>query len=175
VLEYGVGTGRNLAALVCREKIGYDVAESVRSIVTMHGIRFVDEVASVEDCSIDSTICHHVLEHVTDPYKTLEDIRRVTRPGGKLLAFAPYEFERRYQEFNPNDSDMHLFSWTVQSLGALLESATFHVKEAKLGPFGYEWFAARHAFLGEWGYRRLLTILRALRPVHEIRIVAERP
>ena len=184
VLDYGTGTGRNLAALVCREKIGYDIADSVRAIVDRHGIRFVDDLSLIDDCSIDVTICHHVLEHVPNPYETLEEISRKIRPAGKLLVFVPYEFERLYRNFNRNfnrnDTNMHLYSWNVQTLGALVESAGFEVKETRLAPYGCETFAARHAPLGEQSYRSLLGFLRILRPVLplsslEIRLIARKP
>ncbi len=174
VLEYGVGTGWNLAALACREKIGYDIAESIRTIVERHGIRFVNDLTLIEDGSMDSTICHHVLEHVPNPYEVLEEINRKIRPGGKILLFVPYEFERRYRNFNRDESNNHLYCWNVQTLGALVETAGFKVKEARLGPFGYDTFAANHALLGELGYHILLRSLRIIRPVYEIRVIAQK-
>jgi SAM-dependent methyltransferase len=53
--------------------------------------------------SFDSVLCTQVLEHVPEPWRTVEEIARVLRPGGKLLLStpqaehlheAPYDFYR---------------------------------------------------------------------------------
>lgn len=39
--------------------------------------------------SFDSVLCTQVLEHVSEPWQTIEEIARVLRPGGKLLLSTP--------------------------------------------------------------------------------------
>jgi len=174
VLEYGVGTGWNLAALECREKIGYDISESVREVVERKDIRFVDDMSVVAENSIDVGICHHVLEHVPNPMDVLDELKGKLSTDGKLLVFVPYEFERRYQHYRRDDDDHHVYSWNVQSLGALVESIKLRVHEAQIGSFGYERFAAVHSLFGEGGYRAFIRFLRLIRPVYEVRIVAQK-
>ncbi len=174
VFEYGVGTGWNLAALECRVKIGYDISESVAEIVEKHMIKFVDDTSLIAENSVDVGICHHVLEHVPSPIEVLDSVRKKLRRDGKLLLFAPYQFERRYRHFSREDTDHHIYSWNVQTLSSLVESTNLRVNEARIGPFGYETFAAVHSRLGEGGYHALIGILRIIRPVYEIRIVAQK-
>src|SRR5689334_14065493 len=46
VLEYGVGPGWNLAKIKAQKLKGFDVSESVRSIVESQGIEFVTKITT---------------------------------------------------------------------------------------------------------------------------------
>lgn len=178
VLEYGVGNGWNLAALRCRARIGFDLSEHLEPVVVSHGIRFVGDIATVADASIDVVICHHVLEHTAVPPQVLHEIRRVLRPEGKLLLFVPYECGRRSRHVDLQDPNRHLYSWNVQTLGNLVADTGFHVSSAGLARFGYDRFAgilAERLHLGERGFRFVRGMMHLFLPVFEVRIVAERP
>lgn len=41
------------------------------------------------DSYCDLIICSHVLEHVTDDRRALEEMRRILRPGGDAILLAP--------------------------------------------------------------------------------------
>lgn len=47
-----------------------------------------------DDSSFDIVLSSHVLEHVDDPNGYLSDIKRVTRPGGKVIVVTPNGFHR---------------------------------------------------------------------------------
>ena len=177
VLEYGVGYGWNLAELNCQRKIGFDMAEFLASSLREHGIEFVKETTSIPSGSIDVVICHHTLEHVLQPPAVFTEIYRLLRAGGKLLLFVPFEKERRYRSFNPNEPNHHLYSWNVQTLGNLVQTAGFHLIEGRVGRFGYDRFAASWSdrfHLGETGFRFLRNAAHLLKPACEVRVVAER-
>jgi SAM-dependent methyltransferase len=40
----------------------------------------------VEDASFDVVLCNQVLEHCDDPARAVSELRRVTAPGGRVLA-----------------------------------------------------------------------------------------
>ena len=44
----------------------------------------------VTDQSVDAIICKAVLEHVSDPQKAVEEIYRVLKLGGTVLAYVPF-------------------------------------------------------------------------------------
>jgi SAM-dependent methyltransferase len=178
VVEYGVGYGWNLAALNCRRRIGSDVATFLAPAVQAHGIEFVAETRSLPDGLADVVICHHTLEHVLSPPDMLGETRRLLRPGGTLLLFVPFEKERRYRRFQPDEPNHHLYSWNAQTLGNLVTEAGFELRQAGIGRFGYDRFAAAWAgrlHLGEAGFRFVRRLAHALRPACEVRVSAAKP
>jgi SAM-dependent methyltransferase len=175
VVEFGVGHGWNLAALTCRERVGFDVAAHVAPIVREHGIAFVERAEVLRSGSADVLICHHVLEHVPDPVETLAELRRILSPKGRLLLFVPYETGRRFRHYAADEPDHHLFSWTPQTLGNLVHDCGFSVSSAGIGEYGYDRVAAVWACrlrLGEPGFHALRRLALTLRPSREVRIVA---
>lgn len=181
VLEFGVGPGWNLAELDCKRKVGVDVADSLRPSLEAKGIEFASSLSEIPAESIDVVICHHVLEHLRDPAQSLLGIRRVLRSGGRLLLHVPYEHARRFRRYEPNDSDRHLHSWNVQTLGNLVCDMDFEVEDARLGPFGYDRFvshwtskAAFDHVAAEVVYRLGLRLIRVVKPVREVCLVARK-
>jgi SAM-dependent methyltransferase len=175
VLEYGVGSGWNLAGLRCRRKIGFDVADFLEASLRSLGIEFVADTKVLPEASVDVVICHHVLEHVPNPPDVLAEMRRLLKPSGRLLLYVPFEIEGRYEHFNPGEANHHLYSWNAQTLGNLVEETGFKVEEAGIGEFGYDRFAAAWATklrAGETGFRCLRRMLHAIRPAFEVRVRA---
>ncbi len=175
VLEYGVGGGWNLAELKCRRKIGFDVADGVEASVRALGIEFVSETRTIFDGEVDAVLCHHALEHLLQPADALKEMRRLLKPGGSLLLYVPLEREARYEHFQRDEPNHHLYSWNVQTLGNLVEESGFKVTQAGIGEFGYSRFAAVWAArlrLGENGFRFLRRILHTLKPAFEARVIA---
>jgi SAM-dependent methyltransferase len=178
VLEYGVGLGWNLAVLQCRRRIGYDVGDFLEPSVRALGIEFMGETKSLADGSIDVAVCHHTLEHVPEPMAVLQEIRRLLAPAGKFLLYVPLERESRYNNYDPNEPNHHLYAWNTQTLANLVHEAGFKITEAGNGEFGYSRFAAVWSakfHLGETGFRCLRRLLHSLRPGREVRIVAVKP
>ncbi len=175
VFEYGVGAGWNLAALRAARRLGHDVAEFLRAEVEQQGIEFVSETASLAAGTADVVICHHTLEHVPDPVAALGEMRRLLRPSGPLLLWVPYEGERRYRRYNPDEPNHHLYSWNAQTLGNLVADSGFAVHHVGLTRYGYDRFAAVWAVrlrLGETGFRVLRRLLILLRPLREVALRA---
>ncbi len=175
VLEYGVGGGWNLAALRCRRKIGFDVADFLASSVCARGIEFVADTKVLGDAVADVVICHHTLEHVLHPAVVLDEIKRLLKNEGRVLLYVPFEREGKYEYFRPDEPNHHLYSWNVQTLGNLAQEAGFRVLNAGTGEFGYTRFSAAWAAklgLGEAGFRSLRRLLLMIRPAWEVRLVA---
>lgn len=58
----------------------------------------------IEDNSFDLIICQHVIEHLPDTVKTMEELNRIVRPGGKIFMETPhytwFEAFRHYEHFH---------------------------------------------------------------------------
>jgi SAM-dependent methyltransferase len=178
VLEYGVGSGWNLADLRCGRKIGFDVADFLKPSLCALGIEFVADTKVLPDAAVDVVICHHTLEHILHPPEVLAEIRRLLKPGGRLPLYVPFECEGRYEHFRRDEPNHHLYSWNVQTLGNLVEEAGFKVAQAAIGEFGYDRFSAAWAAklrLGETGFRGLRRMLHIIRPAFEVRLIAIKP
>lgn len=177
VLEYGAGTGWNLAALTCRRRLGYDIAPHIAPLLKRYQIVYIDRLDHIAEQSIDVVICHHVLEHTPNPPQVLCQIWHLLVKGGRLLLYVPYEKEARYRLYNPQEPNLHLYSWNVQTLGNLVRHSNFRLLKAQLNRFGYDRFAATwasHLHLGEIGFRLLQRGLHAIKPAWEIGLVAEK-
>ena len=155
-----------------------DVEDHLSPEARTAGVRFVADTASIPGESLDVVLCHHALEHLLEPARTLREFRNLLVPGGLLLLYVPYEKERRYRRFDPDEPNHHLYSWNPQSLGNLVTEAGFTVTEARIAEFGYDRFAACWAVrlkLGRWGYRLIRRAAHFVRPLKETRVVARKP
>jgi SAM-dependent methyltransferase len=175
VFEFGAGYGWNLLSLRCARRIAFDISEHAGSSDSM--IEWVRDTDALPEQSANIVICHHALEHVIRPAESLEKMRRLLRPGGRLLLYVPFEKERRYRRFNPTEPNHHLYSWNVQTLGNLVTECQFQVESAEVGEFGYDRFAANLATklkAGESGFRVIRRIAHLLKPASEVRVIARR-
>jgi SAM-dependent methyltransferase len=97
VLEVGIGTGLNLPFYDLAQVhtlVGVDPAEQMHAQARRRFARAglaIDlrplsaERLDMEDASFDSVVCTYTLCTVPDPLAALTEMRRVLRPGGKLL------------------------------------------------------------------------------------------
>ncbi len=86
------------------EIVGFDVRGNPHA--DLHGS--IDALP-VEDASFDVVLCLQVLEHVPDPAKAVRELRRVVRPGGRVLLST-----HGIYPFHPNPDD--LWRWTHDGL-----------------------------------------------------------
>jgi SAM-dependent methyltransferase len=175
VLEYGAGYGWNLIELRCARRIAFEISENTG--VEGEGIEWLRSLENFPLGSVNVIICHHTLEHVDDPKESLLQMRELLCPGGRLLLYVPYEKERRYNHYNPNEPNHHLNSWNAQTLGNQVSERGLKVESAGIGEFGYDRFAANLCSklkLGEAGFRLIRRMAHVLKPASEVRVVARR-
>jgi SAM-dependent methyltransferase len=89
------------------EIVGFDVPGNPHA--DLHGS--IDAIP-VEDASFDVVLCLQVLEHVPDPAAAVRELRRVVRPGGRVLLST-----HGIYPFHPNPDD--LWRWTHDGLDRL--------------------------------------------------------
>jgi 2-polyprenyl-6-hydroxyphenyl methylase/3-demethylubiquinone-9 3-methyltransferase len=140
VLDLGCGTGRFVTSLREHgaEAMGVEISEQAlrraHALVPGADLRLLapDGSLPVDHGSIDLVWCSEVIEHVPDVAALLVEVRRVLRPGGRLLATTPYHgrlkaaliaLARFDTHFDP--LGQHLRFFTRSSLSHVLRAARF--------------------------------------------------
>jgi SAM-dependent methyltransferase len=112
VLDVGSGDGSYAAYFpAAAEYVGFDIPDNPRADV--HGYA---ESLPLPDESFDVVLCIQVLEHVDDPAAVVRELRRVVRPGGRVLAST-----HGTQVYHPSPADH--WRWTATGLERLFASA----------------------------------------------------
>jgi SAM-dependent methyltransferase len=96
VLEVGSGGGK-LLRTIARHRPGLalhgcDVRDP-QSPPDCYSFRRIENGLPHEAAAFDAVVLFDVLEHVAEPGALLDDVARVLRPGGRLVAFIPVEGE----------------------------------------------------------------------------------
>jgi len=136
-LDFGCGIGGMLDELSSGASwaAGLEPNQDRALITTNKGHQVVGSLSDLEDESLDIVTMFHVLEHLTDPVGILTSLRRVLRPGGRLIIEVPHA---RDALFTLYDCDAfkrftfwseHLVLHTRQSLAILLSAAGYHETE----------------------------------------------
>ena len=94
------GTVRRGVVIGCGERGAARVARhvSIEWLLTDVDLHYGAQVAAdvtvlpIADASVDVVVAEHVLEHVLDPLRAAREIERVLRPGGLVVATAPFAF-----------------------------------------------------------------------------------
>jgi 2-polyprenyl-6-hydroxyphenyl methylase/3-demethylubiquinone-9 3-methyltransferase len=96
----------------------------------------IGEMIPVKSESADIVFCINVLDHVMDAFKILDEIRRVLKPGGKLL-LEVHTFPRIFTPIMFFDHP-HTYHWTRAKIGAMVEKAGFKVLKTQVHRFPIE-------------------------------------
>jgi SAM-dependent methyltransferase len=92
---------------IASEYVGVDVVENPAA-----ELRGTVEALPVGDASFDLVLCTQVLEHSDDPAQAVRELRRVTAPGGRVLAST-----HGVQVYHPSPVDY--WRWTHEGLRKL--------------------------------------------------------
>lgn len=134
--------------LKSQENAGYDTCD-----LFMEGVTFkadLQHMDMVEKESYDIWICSHVLEHVKDDKKAMEELYRITKKGGYGLVLVPIDLNQKETEEEwgrPEEEcwrrfgqDDHTRKYAKHDFIKRLELAGFEVEELNRDIFGEEVF-----------------------------------
>lgn len=140
VLDIGCGRGVMLRALLDlgHEAHGVEIAPEAASGADPRAqIRIAPELvkASYDENTFDAVIMWHVLEHLPHPEQTLAEIRRILRPGGRLILAVPnfgsLQSQRTGNDWFHLDLPRHLYHFTPETLQRLLACNEFHYESVR--------------------------------------------
>jgi ubiquinone/menaquinone biosynthesis C-methylase UbiE len=147
ILDLGCNSGRPLDFLCKKFEArgsGVDVNQSAIARATndfsKYSFKLYDgQLLPFDDQSFDHISLHHVLGHVKDPVLTLNEIKRVLKPGASLSLITPNTWYKLWQfpfnvwnDFSPDVSVLRYFD--TRHMGQLLQQLNFDIVE--LSTFG---------------------------------------
>jgi SAM-dependent methyltransferase len=81
----------------------------------------IHDMSVIPNYAYDSVICLEVFEHIKYPWKAINEINRILKPGGVLILSVPH-LSRLHEE--PDD----YYRYTKYGITALLESGGFNIE-----------------------------------------------
>lgn len=134
VLDFGCGGGFLLKVLDARKKIGVEINPHARACAKGFGIETFSNISQVSG-HFDKVISCHVLEHIPHPRQAILELKAKLRDEqSKLLMLLPLDDWRSKSQrnFDIADVNMHIYTWTPQLLGNLLNSCDMRIVEIKV-------------------------------------------
>jgi 2-polyprenyl-3-methyl-5-hydroxy-6-metoxy-1,4-benzoquinol methylase len=141
ILDIGCGDGKALLKLKEEgwETYGVEIsdlaAEYVREKYGLNVFTGIVEDAGFEDEFFDAIILSHVIEHLSDPKTTLNEVNRILKKDGMLIISAPNANSFEAKHFKKYwvgwDLPRHFYHFTPKTITSLLDKIGFDVMEIK--------------------------------------------
>jgi SAM-dependent methyltransferase len=157
VIDFGCGGGFLLKTLECGERIGIEINPFAREHAASLGIKCFADASQVPDGVADVIVSDHALEHVPFPIGALRELRKKLKPTGQLALCVPINNWRHDRDYDPNDPNHHLHTWTPQLLGNTLVESGFEVVQVRARIFAWpgRWTVATYGRLPYWMFRQI--------------------
>jgi SAM-dependent methyltransferase len=141
LLDVGCGPGTLIGVLKIRglDVMGLDLSPEAAEIAAReNGVRVVTSTlagAGFPDACFGIVTLFHVLEHLIDPRPVLAEVRRILRPGGRVVLQVPNIDSWQSRLLGPKwrglDVPRHIIDYSAGSLQSLLESTGFAVMRVR--------------------------------------------
>ena len=138
LLDIGCGSGAYLRQMKDRgwDAHGVEISRAAAESGRRKGLKIFHGTlheAQFPSAYFDYARASHSLEHITYPHETLEEIRRILKPSGKVLIAVPNFasvtsriFRQYWWHLCP---PVHPFSYSVQSLSTLIREHGFAIEK----------------------------------------------
>lgn len=165
VLDFGAGDGGLVAALRAAgvEAHGVESSEAGRRLAHRRGVELHAQIPAEAGAGFSGVTMLHVLEHVDDPVATLVELRRMLRPGGRLLVEVPNvtSVDALWPPLRPLVLDLpfHVHHFTPATLASVVARAGYEpLVLRRFNPLVLEWLLERRRGAGDappsdWGRR----------------------
>jgi SAM-dependent methyltransferase len=163
VADLGCGTKKYDHPVLCVDGVGYANVHVVTDLETL----------PFHDGSLDGVISVAVLEHVPDPASHVREMRRVLKPGGRVLCFIPF-----MQGYHASPHDYQRY--TIPGLQKLFDQFEIIKVGVGAGPTSgmlwvlQEWLALTFSFGSRRLYRALVPLTWILSPLKYFDILLAR-
>jgi SAM-dependent methyltransferase len=146
LLDVGCGSGRYLdlmRALGWSRTVGVDVSETAieraREIDLEAYAGQLSEVGFPES-TFDAVSLSHTLEHVADPVGLLTEVRRISKPGGRIVILVPHVVGLGARVFREHwvglETPRHLVNYSREALSRVLLEAGLDTVQLTTSPHG---------------------------------------
>lgn len=133
VLDIGCGFGEFINNIRCKDKFAVDTNEDVAGFLRPD-VKYFNSYASampfLKDNSMDIVFASNFLEHLPNKeevIKTLQEVKRVLKPGGKIILMAPnikYAYRQYWDFFD------HTIALSDKSMVEVLLALGFNIERA---------------------------------------------
>jgi SAM-dependent methyltransferase len=122
------------------EVSGFDTSDRAAALARMENGVDVRVGGRLQDAgfppgSFDLVSLFHVLEHVTDPRGLLAEVRRVLKPGGRIVVQVPNIESWQFRLFGSRwyglDIPRHVIDFSARSIQRLLRESGFEVRSIR--------------------------------------------
>jgi SAM-dependent methyltransferase len=127
LLDFGCGGGYLLNKLNAARKVGVEINPIARRQAKVLGLEVFSTLDDVPPILFSRIISNHSVEHVPCPVTALRQLRDFLAPDGEMNLLLPLDDwrSRAHRAYRPSNLHRHLYSWTPQNLGNLLEEAGY--------------------------------------------------
>jgi len=174
VVDFGCGGGNLLKNIKCKDKIGVEINREARKFATKIGVKTVDETSKIKNLWADLIISNNALEHTKNPLRELKMLYKKLKKGGTAVFIVPCEsISYNYEK---NDINHHLYSWSPMCIGNLFTEAGFTLISSR--PYRHKWPPFYQTIAKICG-RTLFNIICRIngllsRDWHQVRVIAQK-
>lgn len=144
ILDFGCGLGWFLSVLNDNwDKHGFEVSNFASNFASQFGKIFNNQIEFYNESNFDVVIMYHVIEHLTDPHKTLLQIKEKMKKGAKIIIGTPDFDSIAARTFEGNfrliKDPGHISLFSTDSLSRLLRNLDFRIIDIQYPYFDTSW------------------------------------